>query len=43
MQKALPLDALPVWRAFSSSTVLAEDKEHFFGALKFTTLKQQAS
>lgn len=43
MRKALPAEALPAFRAFEGSSILGQDKERFFSALKFAALKQQAT
>jgi len=43
MTKALPSEALPTFRAMEGSTLMAQDRKRFFGALKFAMLKQQAA
>ncbi len=43
MTCALPAEALPAFHAMEGSTLMVQDHEQFFSALKFTTLKQQAS
>lgn len=43
MSRALPPEALPAFRALEGSSVMAQDRDRFFGALKFAALKQQAS
>lgn len=43
MTKVLPTKALLAFRALEGSLILSHDKEQFFIALKFATLKQQAT